>query len=633
MRHSLRTLLFTIMSGFLLVIALSLTLNQVTLDAHSTHNNLLSVAYHLRMTTERMVIEVASSDNNNLDLSSSMQEIDQEIKELKEYGKFPKRAFGEFLIFPTILHDNYNPELAAITTDWLRFIDIWNELMTLSPSDPVYPVIKLSATSTLANLFAKVDSFSITLETLDDMQDQNQTRVQLFFLGIGLLLLACGSYVILFRVIKPLRYLDTAVREIGHGENKQPLQVMADDELGRLSRSFDAMRMEISAAQKLLEDRVEERTAILTDAFEFSQEIVSQPDFDKLVESITQRAKHIMHTNMVSLCLVTVDVKRLELVSNTDEASPSPIRLPMGSLVGNKSMESQINDICANHRIGIADGCLSTPLYDGNHTIGALCVLRDQNTPFTEIEKHTLMLLANSAAVAISNIRLMENSRKQVELNATLTERQRLTSELHDEAAQTMNLLNLKVSELDNRLSMEERETTIPEMEEFKQLIERAQAQMRMAFSGMSAPAAQKAKDIRKELVDCVKEFSDSSGIVVDLKIGDLSSLALPALIQKQVMFIYREALTNVKRYANVKNVQVQLDHINGSLHLVVSDEGRGFDPNLAKSDHHLGLSVMQARTERVGGKLSIETAPGAGTRVTVIIPMLTGTPILQTVE
>ena len=631
MRHSLRTLLFTIMSGFLLVIALSLTLNQVTLDAHSSHNNVLSVAYHLRMTTERMVVEVSSSDNNSLDLRSSIQEFDLGIKELEEYGKTPKSLPGDFLIFPTILHANYDSELAAIVTDWKEFIDIWNELLKLSPSDPSYPVIKLRATSTLANLFAKVDSFSVTLETLDDMQDQNQTKVQLFFLGIGLLLLAWGSYVILFRVIRPLSYLDTAVRKIGHGENEQPVKVMADDELGRLSRSFDTMRREIFAAQKLLEDRVEERTAILTDAFEFSQEIVSQPDFDKLVVSIIQRARNIMHTNMVSLCLVTADMKQLDLVS--DANGPSPIRVPMGGLVGNKSIESQINEVCANHRIGIVDSCLSTPLYDGSQSIGALCILRDKDIPFTEIEKHTLLLLANSAAVAISNIRLMEKSRKQVELNATLTERQRLTSELHDEAAQTMNLLNLKVSELDSRLSKEEKETTIPEMEEFKHLIERAQAQMRMAFSGMSAPAAQKDKDIRRDLADCVKEFSDSSGIIIDLKIGDLSSLVLPSLIQKQVMFIYREALTNVKRYANVKNAQVQLDYINGFLHLVISDEGRGFDPNLAKSDHHLGLSVMQARTERVGGKLSIETAPGAGTRVTVIIPMLIGTPILNTVE
>jgi two-component system NarL family sensor kinase len=99
-------------------------------------------------------------------------------------------------------------------------------------------------------------------------------------------------------------------------------------------------------------------------------------------------------------------------------------------------------------------------------------------------------------------------------------------------------------------------------------------------------------------------------------------------LIQKQAMYIYREALTNVKRYANVKKVLVKLEYNHETLTLVVSDEGRGFNPNLSKSDHHLGLAVMQARIERVGGTLSIETAPGAGTRVTAAIPIMAGAPL-----
>ena len=67
-------------------------------------------------------------------------------------------------------------------------------------------------------------------------------------------------------------------------------------------------------------------------------------------------------------------------------------------------------------------------------------------------------------------------------------------------------------------------------------------------------------------------------------------------------------------------------------LQIMISDDGRGFDPNLSKSDHHLGLAVMQARTERVGGTLSIETAPGAGTRVVAHIPILTATPAVADV-
>ncbi len=100
-------------------------------------------------------------------------------------------------------------------------------------------------------------------------------------------------------------------------------------------------------------------------------------------------------------------------------------------------------------------------------------------------------------------------------------------------------------------------------------------------------------------------------------------------------MYIYREALTNVRRYANAKKVRVQLEYVNEMLQIVVSDDGRGFDPNLSKSDHHLGLAVMQARMERVGGTLSIETAPGAGTRVIAHIPilMIAPTVVMESVQ
>ena len=398
-------------------------------------------------------------------------------------------------------------------------------------------------------------------------------------------------------------------------------------QLGERKKAEEALQK----SEKMLEARVEERTSVLTEAFEFSQEIVSQPDFINLIDSVTSRARNLMHASSANVCMLTQDMKRLDLLSrnehpHTPDGITPPLfnRMPMGMLTGVGSAEIEVGNICSNHRMQISGVCLSTPLYHGDRIIGAICVMRDKSQPFTDIENHTLKLLANSAAVAIANIRLAEDSRRQTELNATLNERQRLTSELHDEAAQTLSLLNLKVGELDYLLSNRENETMSIELEQFKQLIERAQAQMRMAFSGMNASTIHKSNDISRELTDYVDEFRNSSGVSVDLIIDDLSSLALPALIQKQAMYIYREALTNVRRYANAKKVWVHLEYVNEMLQIVVSDDGRGFDPNLSKSDHHLGLAVMHARTERVGGTLSIETAPGAGTRVIANIPILT---------
>ncbi len=396
----------------------------------------------------------------------------------------------------------------------------------------------------------------------------------------------------------------------------------------------------LQRSEKMLEQRVEERTTILADAFEFSQEIVSQPDFINLVDSVTLRAKNLMHAKYANLCMLTADMKRLEMISQNgnpfvrgENNQPFENQLPKGILAGTNNAAADAEAFCTDHHMQISDGCLSTSLYNGARIIGAICVIRDKNQPFTDIENHTLKLLANSAAVAIANIRLGEDSRRQTELNATLNERQRLTSELHDEAAQTLSLLNLKVGELNHLLSDRKKKTVSVELEQFKQLAERAQAQMRMAFSGMNTSTVEKNNDIRKELTDCVMEFRNANGIPVELTIGDLSSLAIPALIQKQAMYIYREALTNVRRYANAKKAQVQLERVNGGIQLVVSDDGRGFDPNLSKSEHHLGMAVMQARMERVGGTLTIETAPGAGTRVIASIPILAPVPAVLNEE
>lgn len=384
----------------------------------------------------------------------------------------------------------------------------------------------------------------------------------------------------------------------------------------------------LQKSEKMLEARVEERTKVLTEAFEFSQEIVSQPDFVNLVNSVTLRAKNLMHANSVNLCMLTPDQKQVELMSENGIALSAPrlgnqsinAQLVMGMADKLKCVSHDTEDLCVNPRLQSTDSFLSTPLYQGERIIGVICVTRDIGQPFTEIENHTLKLLTNSAAVAIANIQLAEDSRRQAELNATLNERQRLTSELHDEAAQTLSLLNLRVGEMECLFSGQ---TAAMELGQFKHLIETAQAQMRMAFSGLNSRTLLRQNDLSKELTQYVEEFRKTTGLLVDLNIAELSALPLPPLIQKQAMYIYREALTNVRRYANAKVVQVKLAYTADEvLQILVSDDGRGFDPHLAASDHHLGLAVMQARIERVGGTLGIETAPGAGTRVLAYIPI-----------
>ncbi len=135
MPYSLRNLLFVIISGFLLVIATSLTLNQVTVTAHSTHDDVLSVAYELRMAVQKIVVEVSpSGENKELNLRQSMEDVDRELKILKDYGRSQNRPIGDLIIYPTILHENYQSELDDISSTWLSFTTSWDELSKLSVS-------------------------------------------------------------------------------------------------------------------------------------------------------------------------------------------------------------------------------------------------------------------------------------------------------------------------------------------------------------------------------------------------------------------------------------------------------------------------------------------------------------------
>jgi signal transduction histidine kinase len=79
--------------------------------------------------------------------------------------------------------------------------------------------------------------------------------------------------------------------------------------------------------------------------------------------------------------------------------------------------------------------------------------------------------------------------------------------------------------------------------------------------------------------------------------------------------------LSNVGRHAGAEHASVQLAIIDDAARLTVTDDGRGFDPAAPRSQDHQGLSNMRDRAFALGGELTIESAPGHGTRVVVVVP------------
>jgi signal transduction histidine kinase len=93
--------------------------------------------------------------------------------------------------------------------------------------------------------------------------------------------------------------------------------------------------------------------------------------------------------------------------------------------------------------------------------------------------------------------------------------------------------------------------------------------------------------------------------------------------IEKNILRIGQEAISNAVRHADATHVTVALSYEAASLSLRVSDNGRGFDPEAAQAKPpHWGLRSMHERIEQLGGQWKLTSAPGAGTDVLLTIPL-----------
>ena len=89
----------------------------------------------------------------------------------------------------------------------------------------------------------------------------------------------------------------------------------------------------------------------------------------------------------------------------------------------------------------------------------------------------------------------------------------------------------------------------------------------------------------------------------------------------RQLFYIFREALSNIEKYARANQVSCEFIWQDRALTLAISDNGRGFDMQSVQPSEHYGLKFMHERAELLKGSFSVQSAPGKGTAITVTVP------------
>jgi two-component system, NarL family, sensor histidine kinase UhpB len=223
--------------------------------------------------------------------------------------------------------------------------------------------------------------------------------------------------------------------------------------------------------------------------------------------------------------------------------------------------------------------------------------------------------LAASFRRLLARVEAEQRRSGRLVLNAQEEERRRLARDLHDEVNQALTAILLRLQALSQAAPPDLSE----ELGEVKKLVNQAMAEL-LQLARQLRPTALDDHGLLPALATHVRRFAAQTGIEADLRTaGEASSLA-----PDQEIAIYRvaqEALANVARHADASRVEVDLDADAGGLELRVRDDGRGFDARGSDRSGGLGLDGMAERARLVGGELTIDSRPGAGTELVMKVP------------
>jgi signal transduction histidine kinase len=200
---------------------------------------------------------------------------------------------------------------------------------------------------------------------------------------------------------------------------------------------------------------------------------------------------------------------------------------------------------------------------------------------------------------------------------ATLAERTRLSREIHDTMLQSLVGIALQVQAIARRCAPQASEQQF-QLVALRRQVEEYIREARQAIQNLRSPMLEASglagalAEIGRRTVDSPARFDVSADGVANL----------PAAVEGELLRIAQEAITNAARHASATRIQVDLRQDGEAIHLRVTDDGRGFDveERLAAGTGHYGLTGMQERAARVGGRLAIRSSAG-GTAVEATVP------------
>ena len=355
---------------------------------------------------------------------------------------------------------------------------------------------------------------------------------------------------------------------------------------------------------------------------EIGAALASEVELEPLLDLVARRMRELVGARIVLIALpdargslaVRAAAGRDDLVGIAIDQSASKVGrvLERGHT---ERVDAMVDDPEVDQRVARELGVTSAmylPLTVRGAPIGVVVVHDKLGTDarFDESDVRLAESLVSRAAIAVDLSERVSRDALRRAVDAQELERARLARELHDETGQALTSILLGLKHLDDVVETDEaREAT---------------ASIRELVAATLQDVRRLAVELRPSALDdfglvpaverLASNLSEQSDLVVDLE-ARLGDRRLPPEAETALYRIVQEGLTNVVKHAAAHRVSITLVRKEAAAVVVIEDDGQGFDPEAVRAGA-LGFTGMRERVELVGGRLTVETSPGAGTTV-----------------
>lgn len=520
--------------------------------------------------------------------------------------------------------------LALVQGDWMALRARWS-------AQPA-PAAAVAAQQADA-LVVRIDNFVSTIEQHLSRLTGILNAVQFVMVALTIASAVALLYSVYLFIFNPLSRLQIGLARIEAGELGARVEPGGNDEFGTLAAGFNRMAQKLQGLYASLENKVQEKTQRLeaqnqrlAALYESAAFVASADTLDALAQGFARQVRQVSKADasavrwsdeanrkyllLASDCLPQAMVDAEQCIPSGDclcgqpQSGASTKVIPI-ALEGNDERMKH----CA--RAGY-ETIISVPVRLQERMVGEINLFYRQAKQLSGEDKTLLETIASHLAGAIEGLRASALQRE----TAVAEERSFIARELHDSIAQSMAFLKIQLGLLRRDIKSGPSASIDKTLAEIDAGLHESLGDVRELLVHFRTRTNH--EDIVPALKTTLQKFEHQTGLTTHLDVeGD--GLPLPADVQVQVLHVVQEALSNVRKHAQARQVWLDVQQ-SPAWRVEVRDDGLGFDAGQASpNETHVGLRIMQERAQNIGATVEVASVPGSGTCVVLRLPARVG--------